>query len=98
MGSVSTRREKSVREEFYFVSLACLVFLASVLILSGLVCYMTTKIIIYYFLVEKAVSSRWVVSVNQTNNTQYIVRGSLKPRHKTKLWLFNCIFMICRSR
>jgi hypothetical protein len=28
-----------------------------VLILLGLVCYMTTKIIIYYFLVEKAVST-----------------------------------------
>jgi hypothetical protein len=26
--------------------------------LLGLLCYMTTKILIYYFLVEKAVSSR----------------------------------------
>jgi hypothetical protein len=39
---------------------------------------MTTKIIIYYFLVERA----------------YIVRGSMQPRLKTKLWLFNCLFMI----
>ncbi|KAF9701589.1 hypothetical protein EKO04_000771 [Ascochyta lentis] len=47
-------------------------------ILLCLVCYMTTKILIYYFLVERA----------------YVVRGSLKPRLKTKLWLFNCLFMI----
>ncbi|KAJ4334342.1 hypothetical protein N0V95_009191 [Ascochyta clinopodiicola] len=47
-------------------------------ILLCLICYMTTKILIYYFLVERA----------------YIVRGSLKPRLKTKLWLFNCLFMI----
>ncbi|KAH6872984.1 hypothetical protein BKA58DRAFT_157978 [Alternaria rosae] len=39
---------------------------------------MTTKILIYYFLVEKA----------------YVVRGSKKPRMKTKLWLFNCLFML----
>lgn len=47
-------------------------------ILLCLGCYMTTKILIYYFLVERA----------------YIVRGSRKPRLKTKLWLFNCLFMI----
>ncbi|KAJ4311003.1 hypothetical protein N0V94_008170, partial [Neodidymelliopsis sp. IMI 364377] len=47
-------------------------------ILLCLICYMTTKIIIYYFLVERA----------------YIVRGSMQPRLKTKLWLFNCLFMI----
>jgi hypothetical protein len=47
-------------------------------ILLCLVCYMTTKILIYYFLVERA----------------YIVRGSRKPRLKTKLWLFNCLFMM----
>ncbi|KAH7393967.1 hypothetical protein DE146DRAFT_112745 [Phaeosphaeria sp. MPI-PUGE-AT-0046c] len=47
-------------------------------ILLCLVCYMTTKIIIYYFLVERA----------------YIVGGSRKPRLKTKLWLFNCLFML----
>ncbi|KAH5072928.1 hypothetical protein HBH95_161340 [Parastagonospora nodorum] len=47
-------------------------------IILCLVCYMSTKIIMYYFLVERA----------------YIVGGSRKPRHKTKLWLFNCIFMI----
>lgn len=39
---------------------------------------MTTKILIYYFLVERA----------------YVVRGSRKPRLKTKLWLFNCLFMM----
>lgn len=47
-------------------------------ILLCLACYMTTKILIYYFLVERA----------------YIVRGSLKSRLKTKLWVFNCLFMI----
>jgi hypothetical protein len=30
----------------------------------------------------------------RTDSKQYIVGGSRKPRHKTKLWLFNCIFMI----
>ena len=45
---------------------------------TGLICYMTNKILIYYFLVEKA----------------YVVRGSMKPRMKTKLWLFNCLFML----
>ncbi|KAF2000344.1 hypothetical protein P154DRAFT_200776 [Amniculicola lignicola CBS 123094] len=47
-------------------------------ILVCLVCYMTTKVLIYYFLVEKA----------------YIIRGSLRPRFKTKLWLFNFCGMI----
>lgn len=40
---------------------------------------MSTKIFIYYFLVERA----------------YIVRGSRIPRRKTKLWLFNCLGMLC---
>jgi hypothetical protein len=31
-------------------------FVVGAHILTGLVCYMTTKILIYYFLVEKAVS------------------------------------------
>lgn len=47
-------------------------------IILCLVCYMTTKIVIYYFLVERA----------------YVVRGSRKPRLKTKLWLFNCLSMM----
>ncbi|KAF3004759.1 hypothetical protein E8E13_000933 [Curvularia kusanoi] len=47
-------------------------------ILVCLLCYMTTKILTYYFLVERA----------------YIVRGSREPRLKTKLWLFNCLFMM----
>ncbi|KAF1970384.1 hypothetical protein BU23DRAFT_474075, partial [Bimuria novae-zelandiae CBS 107.79] len=47
-------------------------------ILLCLVCYMTTKILIYYFLVERA----------------YIIRGCRAPRLKTKLWLFNCLGMI----
>jgi hypothetical protein len=37
-----------------------------VLILLGLVCYMTTKIIIYYFLVERAVSSPQFLPTNQS--------------------------------
>ncbi|EUC27088.1 hypothetical protein COCCADRAFT_78797, partial [Bipolaris zeicola 26-R-13] len=47
-------------------------------ILLCLICYMSTKVMIYYFLVEKA----------------YIVRGGMKPRIQTKLWLFNCLFML----
>ncbi|KAL5465116.1 hypothetical protein PMIN06_000854 [Paraphaeosphaeria minitans] len=45
---------------------------------AGLICYMTTKILMYYFLVERA----------------YIIRGSRAPRLKTKLWLFNCLGML----
>jgi SNF family Na+-dependent transporter len=58
MGSASTRREKCVKEGFYSVSSGLSRGIDRVvLILLGLVCYMTTKIIIYYFLVEKAVST-----------------------------------------
>ena len=39
---------------------------ASTLISLGLVCYMTTKIIIYYFLVEKAVSSPLFVDASKS--------------------------------
>ncbi|XTI95342.1 hypothetical protein V2W45_1016071 [Cenococcum geophilum] len=48
-------------------------------ILLCLACYMTTKVLIYLFLVEKA----------------YIVRGRRQPRLKDKLYLFNCFGMIC---
>ncbi|THX76888.1 hypothetical protein D6D04_06600 [Aureobasidium pullulans] len=44
-----------------------------------LLCYMTTKIMIYYFLVEKV----------------YIIRTSNTPRMKSKLWLFNFFGVIC---
>ncbi|KAH7058657.1 hypothetical protein B0J12DRAFT_651025 [Macrophomina phaseolina] len=47
-------------------------------ILLCLICYMTTKILIYIFLVEKA----------------YIVRGSHQSRFKDKLYLVNCFFMM----
>lgn len=47
-------------------------------ILLCLVFYATTKLLIYYFFVERA----------------YIVRGIHKPRLETKLWLFNCLFMM----
>ncbi|OJD33741.1 ring finger domain protein [Diplodia corticola] len=47
-------------------------------ILLCLICYMSTKIFIYCFLVEKA----------------YIVRGKHEARLKDKLYLFNCFFMM----
>ncbi|KAF9634788.1 hypothetical protein BFW01_g5683 [Lasiodiplodia theobromae] len=47
-------------------------------ILLCLICYMSTKIFIYFFLVEKV----------------YIVRGKHNPRMKDKLFLFNCFFMM----
>lgn len=43
-----------------------------------LVFYMSTKLLIYYFLVERA----------------YVVGGNRQGRFKTKLWLFNCLAMI----
>jgi hypothetical protein len=59
---------------------------------------MTTKILMYYFLVERAVS--WVlggVYAVGLIGVQYIIRGSRAPRFKTKLWLFNCLGMLCRT-
>lgn len=47
-------------------------------ILLCLICYMTTKILIYYFLVEKV----------------YIVRGSTTSRLHNKLWCFNVFGVI----
>ncbi|KAF2177940.1 hypothetical protein K469DRAFT_643676 [Zopfia rhizophila CBS 207.26] len=47
-------------------------------ILLCLICYMTTKVLIYFFLVEKA----------------HIIRGSRIPRMKDKLYLFNFFGMI----
>ncbi|GAB7340096.1 hypothetical protein MBLNU457_6585t2 [Dothideomycetes sp. NU457] len=47
-------------------------------ILLCLACYLTTKILIYVFLVEKA----------------YIIRGSTKSRFKDPLYLFNCFGMM----
>ncbi|OCL06506.1 hypothetical protein AOQ84DRAFT_75607 [Glonium stellatum] len=48
-------------------------------ILLCLACYMTTKVLIYLYLVEKA----------------YIVRGRQQRRLKDKLYLFNFFAMIC---
>lgn len=48
-------------------------------ILLCLICYMTTKVLIYFFLVEKA----------------YVIRGSWQPRLKDRLYLFNFFGMIC---
>ncbi|KAI1340119.1 hypothetical protein F5Y15DRAFT_64912 [Xylariaceae sp. FL0016] len=47
-------------------------------ILLCLVCYVTTKILIYMFLVEKA----------------FIIRGGLTPRLQSKLYLFNSFGML----
>ncbi|KAI4760196.1 hypothetical protein E4T51_06765 [Aureobasidium sp. EXF-12344] len=48
-------------------------------ILLCLLCYMTTKIMIYYFLVEKV----------------HIIRTASTSRFKSKLWLFNFFGVIC---
>ncbi|KAI4720632.1 hypothetical protein E4T48_03075 [Aureobasidium sp. EXF-10727] len=48
-------------------------------ILLCLICYMTTKILIYYFLVEKV----------------HIIRTTNSSRLKSKLWLFNFFGVIC---
>ncbi|KAK6008603.1 hypothetical protein QM012_000506 [Aureobasidium pullulans] len=48
-------------------------------ILLCLLCYMTTKIMIYYFLVEKV----------------HIIRTTNLSRMKSKLWLFNFFGVIC---
>ncbi|KUJ18959.1 uncharacterized protein LY89DRAFT_732491 [Mollisia scopiformis] len=47
-------------------------------ILLCLVCYMSTKVLIYYFLVEKV----------------YIIRRVQTPRLKSKLYCFNCFAML----
>ncbi|KAI8275489.1 hypothetical protein K4K59_010237 [Colletotrichum sp. SAR11_240] len=47
-------------------------------ILLCLVCYITTKVLIYLFLVEKA----------------HIIRGATKPRLKSKLYIFNSFGML----
>ncbi|KAH7379730.1 hypothetical protein BKA64DRAFT_234607 [Cadophora sp. MPI-SDFR-AT-0126] len=47
-------------------------------ILLCLICYMSTKVIIYYFLVEKV----------------YIIRSVSTPRLESKLYLFNCFGML----
>ncbi|KAK2772402.1 hypothetical protein CKAH01_03940 [Colletotrichum kahawae] len=47
-------------------------------ILLCLVCYITTKVLVYLFLVEKA----------------HIIRGATKPRLKSKLYIFNSFGML----
>ncbi|KAK2021079.1 hypothetical protein LX32DRAFT_714142 [Colletotrichum zoysiae] len=47
-------------------------------ILLCLVCYVTTKVLIYMFLVEKS----------------HIIRGATKPRLKSKLYIFNSFVML----
>jgi hypothetical protein len=46
---------------------------------KGLLFYMSSKVFMYFFLAERV----------------YVIGGSKKPRLKTKLWLFNSLFMIC---
>ncbi|KAJ0322586.1 hypothetical protein Brms1b_001963 [Colletotrichum noveboracense] len=50
-------------------------------ILLCLVCYITTKVLIYLFLVEKA-------------SAKHIIRGATKPRLKSKLYIFNSFGML----
>ncbi|OIW27947.1 hypothetical protein CONLIGDRAFT_455527 [Coniochaeta ligniaria NRRL 30616] len=47
-------------------------------ILLCLLCYVSSKILVYLFLVEKA----------------YIIRGNLKPRLKSRVYIFNSIIML----
>lgn len=58
-------------------------------------CYMSTKILIYTFLVEKAV---WlglsVTYCNVLTMSQWVVRGCLQRRLESKLYLFNCFGML----
>ncbi|KEQ86705.1 hypothetical protein M438DRAFT_181388 [Aureobasidium pullulans EXF-150] len=48
-------------------------------ILLCLISYMSTKILLYYFLVEKC----------------YLIRSAGEPRRQSKLWLFNFFGVIC---
>jgi hypothetical protein len=47
---------------------------------KGLLFYMSSKVFMYFFFLAERV---------------YVIGGSKKPRLKTKLWLFNSLFMIC---
>lgn len=57
---------------------------------------MSTKVLIFAFLSEKAVSIERppVPSVKESNETQWLVRGSEKSRFQSRLYLFNCFAMI----
>jgi hypothetical protein len=59
--------------------------------------YLSTKLFIYYFLVEKVVcASGSIFALFLTNNYQYIVRAVSTPRLKSKLWCFN-VFGLLRE-
>jgi len=61
-------------------------------ILLCLACYLSTKLLIYYFLVEKVVrrTSPASYTLESIVNTQkYIVRAVSTSRLKSKLWCFN---------
>jgi hypothetical protein len=66
-------------------------------ILLCLACYLSTKLLIYYFLVEKVV--RAIAAISDyfiTNNSKYVVRAVSTPRLKSKLWCFN-VFGLLRK-
>lgn len=65
-------------------------------ILLCLACYLSTKLLIYYFLVEKVV--RAIAAISNyflTNNSKYVVRAVSTPRLKSKLWCFNVFGLLC---
>ncbi|KAF1808596.1 hypothetical protein P152DRAFT_214120 [Eremomyces bilateralis CBS 781.70] len=65
-------------------------------IILCLICYVTTKVMVYYFLVEKAVSyNRTQTNGHSLTMTKYIIRGSRKPRLKDRLWKINFFGMMC---
>jgi hypothetical protein len=94
MALESTARERSAKAAYCYVGHGPGWIREQLLTTTGLVCYMTTKILIYYFLVERAVCWSQTSKATESNSAQYIVGGSMQPRLKTKLWLFNCLFML----
>lgn len=61
-------------------------------ILLCLACYLSTKLLIYYFLVEKVVrtdGNLTIFNCSMANNCKYIIRAVSTSRLKSKLWCFN---------
>lgn len=59
-------------------------------ILLCLACYLSTKLLIYYFLVEKVVrSTSETFNCLSANSYKYIIRAVSTSRLKSKLWCFN---------
>jgi hypothetical protein len=58
--------------------------------------YLSTKLFIYYFLVEKVVrASIPALESFITDKHKYIVRAVSTPRFKSKLWCFNVFGLLC---